>query len=76
MYLDCDWKVERVLNQSDYKNKIVRSNYYISEYNPAYLVMSKKSKYIVRLSEFNDVINDLILEGKIKEIINKYFPGY
>lgn len=71
-----EWQLERIMNKSDYRNKIVRSGYYISEYHPEYLVMSKKSKYMYRLGDFSNVINDLLLEGKIQEIINNYFPGF
>lgn len=76
VYIYGEWQLERILNKSDYRNKIVRSGYYISEYHPGYLVMSKKSKYMDRLGDFSNVINDLLLEGKIQEIINNYFPVF
>ncbi len=71
-----DWAGDYFLMQSDWKNQFEKACYSYSEYHPCYLVMSKQSKYIRRVNDFENTLKEMLDDGTVCRIVNRYIPNW
>jgi polar amino acid transport system substrate-binding protein len=59
-----------------YRDQVEKSAYEYGEPANVYLTLSKKSPLAARLSEFNQINQQLLKEGFVAQTINKYYTQY
>jgi CubicO group peptidase (beta-lactamase class C family) len=74
-FLTCQWMGDWFLRHSEMRLLVEQAAYHRKEYHPAYLTMSKKSPLISRATEFETQIDNMIKDGTIRRIVEKYIPG-
>ncbi len=64
--------MDYLLKKSPFKHDIEKAIYKYDTPQNIYIALSKKSKLIGDIDDFNKVINDMINNGDIQAIVNKY----
>jgi CubicO group peptidase (beta-lactamase class C family)/ABC-type amino acid transport substrate-binding protein len=74
-----DMGTDYYLSQSNLAHQFETAGYYYHVYNelhPTYYSLSKKSKYYERVDEIEEILSNLVNNGTVSAITNKYIPGY
>jgi len=61
--------------KNGHDNQLSKSTYQFSSHNPAYVAMSKKSKFIAKFSDYEKVMQQLVDEGVVNEIIARFLEN-
>jgi polar amino acid transport system substrate-binding protein len=64
------------INVEGYRGKIVRSEFVSQEQVSVFMAVSKKSPFVNRMVEINQINDQLIKEGFVTQIIDAYYARY
>jgi ABC-type amino acid transport substrate-binding protein len=59
-----------------YRDQIERSEYEYQEQALVYMAISKKAQLVARIDQINQINHQLIAEGFISKIVNRYYEKY
>lgn len=72
-FINTEIQANYLVYSKGYDTLFEKADYYYDGYNPGYFGISRKSKYMDRVDDFETVIETMVKNGEIERIVQEFF---